>query len=333
MTSSRFWALLLVIGVVLVATATLAGGTTTHAAFVDDELGNGSVTAAASFDRGPPGPRAYSDANGNGQWDPSETTYTESQLYSFDDSSAALVVPSDVGTVNNSGGIDITAGSITAQTDFQSNSGSVSLAATDGDADLRGQQVLSAGTTSVTATGTTNLNGSQVFGLFSSQISGKSVSARGANVASFVSVTLSAREDGGGTLDATSASVTSVYGDITLLSSGAMRIESAGLSAQNGDVTADLRRGGRTLFVDGASITDSDDTLIYGLRGTTVDGTPAAGSVSARSGRGGGRPNTAARGFSSGATTIPDESSPELPEPPIDWEALGERLGISLSNN
>ena len=338
MTPSRFWAFVLVVCVALVATATLAGGATTQAAFVDDELGDGSVTAAASFDRGPPGPRAYDDANGNGQWDQGETTYTESDLYSFDDSSANLVVPSDVGTVNNSGSIDITAGSLTAETSFQSDSGSVSLSATDGDADLGGQNVLAAGRADVSATGTATVDGAAVIGVFGdSSVTGKSVSARNANVVSyFGTTTLSARERGGGPLDATNATLQSRYGgDIVLESSGDMRLENAEIQAPYGDITADLQRGGRTLFVDGASIddADADNTLVYTPRGTTVDGTPAAGSVSARSGRGGGRPNTTNQAGTPGSTWGSDRPSPERPERPINWEAIAGELGISLSSD
>jgi hypothetical protein len=332
MIPSRFWALVFVMGVTLVTAATFAGGAPTQAAFVDDELGTGSVTAAASFGGGPPGPRAYDDLNGNGQWDPSEPTFIESDLYSFDDASASLVVPSDVGTVNNSGGIDITAGSITAETDFQSDSGSVSLAAADGDADLSGQEVLAAGQSSVTATGTANIDGARVIGVFgNAEVSGNSVSARGANVGSyFGTVTLSARENGGGPLDATNASLTSLYSDIRLESSGNMRIENAELEAQYGDITADLRRGGRTLFVDDASISDSDDTLVYSPRGTTVNGTPTAGSVSSGTGPGGG-PNAASEPIFGPTTTSPDMS--EKPERPIDWVAVGDRLGIPVSSD
>jgi len=324
----------LVLGVSLVATGTVAVDGTTQAAFVDGELGDGSVTAAASFDRGPPGPRAYDDANGNGQWDQGEPTYTESDLYSFDDSSADLVVPSDVGTINNSGSIDVTAGSITAETNFQSDSGSVSLAATDGDAGLNDQEVLAAGTASVTATGTANVDGATLIGVFGdASVSGKSVSARNANVVSyFGTTTLSARERGGGPLDATGATLQSRYGgDIVLESSGDMVLETAELQAPYGEITADLRRGSSTLFVDGASITDSDDTLIYSPRGTSVDGTPAAGSVSSGSG-GGGRPAAANRAVAPGSTMGSDRSPPEKLERPIDWEVIGRQLDIPLSS-
>ena len=149
MTPSRFWAFVLVVCVALVATATLAGGATTQAAFVDDELGDGSVTAATSFGGGgPPENRAYNDANGNGRYDSGEQTYTENQLENFNDPSANVVIPANIGKVQkNGGGVSITANSITSEARFQSNGGSVTLEATGGDIDLSDQRVQSNGGT------------------------------------------------------------------------------------------------------------------------------------------------------------------------------------------
>lgn len=335
---------LLALGVLVVAFGFL-GGATTYSLLADTEVGAVSVSAASTFDDTPPGPRAYDDQNGNDRWDSGEPTFTESQLYNFNDQQADLVVPSDVGTVNRSSGVSITAGSITARTDFQSGSASVRLDATDGNADVQNQQFVAAREVSVSSTATTNIDGTAMVGVVDGvSISGKSVSAQGASLGSFRTVTVSARERGGGSFDLSGASLTSVYSDIRLESSGDMNLQNAALSARYGEITADLRRGGQTLDVRGTSIDDQDNTLIYSPQGTNVQGTPSSGSVSSGSGPGGqalsGGPitgsqptNATSETDSSGASEPTTRPSPEeVLEPPVDWQAIAERLNVPIES-
>ncbi|MFB6188827.1 MAG: hypothetical protein ABEI57_02990 [Halapricum sp.] len=251
--------LVIFVGLLVIVCAGFVGGQVTYATFLDRGNATGSVSAAASFNGQRPSGYAYDDANGNGRWDPGEPTYTEQQLYSFDDPSASLVIPSDVGVVNNSNGISITAGNITAETDFQSNWGSVSLTATRGAIDVTGQQLIAF---------------SRV------DVSGQSVSGSRANIGSLGSVTLSARENGGGPLDASGASVTSLFGNVTLRSNGDISLNNAEVNAsQYGSISASLQGGSPTLSVGGASLSDQDDTLVYTPAGIKTTGHPSSGSI------------------------------------------------------
>lgn len=276
----RSHGLAIFVGLLVIVCAGFVGGQATYATFLDRGNATGSISAAASFNGQRPSGYAYDDADGNGRWDPGEPTYTEQQLYSFDDPSASLVIPSDVGVVNNTNGISITAGNITAETDFQSGAGNVTLSATKGDVDVTGQQVVAVGGASISASGTVTADGATIWSVvYDTDISGRTISVRSANIGSYLgSVTLSAVTRSKRTLDATGASVTSRAGDVALRSSGDIRLSSASVSAR-GAITAELGAGKSTLSVGGASLSDQDDTLVYTPAGTKTKGHPSSGSV------------------------------------------------------
>ncbi|WP_411964495.1 hemagglutinin repeat-containing protein [Haloferax sp. YSMS24] len=82
-----------------------------------------------------------------------------------------------------------------------------------------------------------------------------------------------------GTLTANRSTLAS-RDNIDLTSSGDISLAGATLDAKNADVTADLGTNTATLDVNGATIVDGDDTLVYSPNGITVVGTPASGRVS-----------------------------------------------------
>ena len=260
MTPSRFWGLVLLAGVFVVATATFAGTATTQAAFVDAELGNGSVTAATSFGGNPPGPRAYNDANGNGRYDSGEQTFTADDLTDFDDSSANLVVPSDVNTVEDrNGGVSITANSLTAETDFRSRNGGVDIEATGGDVDLNGQTARSRnGDVSISASGDVD-------------ITDATLRSRNEDIT----------VESSGTITAERSSLRTRNGDVSLTSVGSIDPTDATLRTRNGDLTADLGTNSATLTVEGTAFVrrSGPGTLLYSPGGVTVQGTPEQGST------------------------------------------------------
>lgn len=92
----------------------------------------------------PPNRIAYNDANGNGQYDTGEDSYTEANItQGFDDTSVDLVITPEAGTLDLNGN-ELSAGSITLQTDISSNGNEVSLTS-QGDIDINGQSLITNG--------------------------------------------------------------------------------------------------------------------------------------------------------------------------------------------
>jgi hypothetical protein len=88
------------------------------------------VKVIGASDPGPPGERAFADADGDGVYDSSEKTYTASDLTSGFEENVDLVIPSDVGGGElRDGSFDIKAVSITSEVDMTTTSGSLRLAA------------------------------------------------------------------------------------------------------------------------------------------------------------------------------------------------------------
>lgn len=189
----------------------------------------------------PPDNSGYNDANGNGQYDSEETTYTKAEIEDgFDDTNVDLVLPSALGTLDI-GDNEINAKSITLQAEIANSGKQVNLRADD-DIDISG------------AVSTT----------------GKRIDIR-------------AGQDGSGELIATGATLVTNQ-DIVLKSSGDMYLNDSTLRAgKNKELSADLREGSATLYVEGAVIENSGNEkgrpLEYAPSEITVDGTPASGSV------------------------------------------------------
>ena len=73
----------------------------------------------------PGGASGFNDANGNGQYDIGETTYTDEELFDFSDTSVDLVIERELNRQN--GDINIEANSINARSRIRSGTGSVTL--------------------------------------------------------------------------------------------------------------------------------------------------------------------------------------------------------------
>lgn len=255
----RLLAGVLVVGIVVVASS-FVGGAVSYGLLTDTEAGQATVTAADSFGGGgPPNDRAYNDANGNGRYDAGESTYTESDLYNFEDESANLVVPESMNTVRNRNEeISITANSITVETDIRSRNGGVVLESTGGGIDASGQTLRSRNEgVEITSSGPVDISDATI---------------RSRNEAVVV--------ESGDRIDAQRVDIRSRNGDIEFTSVGDIDLTDAKLDGRNGAKTADLGTASATLTVDGAEIEGkSTQTLRYGPSGVTVDGSPAKGSV------------------------------------------------------
>ncbi|WP_324758089.1 hypothetical protein [Haloarcula montana] len=106
-------------------------------------------------------------------------------------------------------------------------------------------------------------------------IAGQTVSVRGGDIE------ISAGDGGSGRLVATGATIDTNRG-MTLRSNGDLSLDGATVrSGSSESIVATLGTDGATLFVDGATISDRDDTIEYVPGDVTVDGTPTQGSVRA----------------------------------------------------
>lgn len=293
-------ALVLLVGtVVVVAGATVA---TTHAYFTDSETGQGSVVAADSFEN--TGDGACQDENQNGQCDPGEQRIDKSDLVTYTNDSADLVIPENVGDLNaGNQKVDIEAKSITSEVDIRSKTREVELTATDGGIDLGGNGVeisQGSGNVDISATGDIDLSSSTVttntgevvistdgtLNVDDSTISvdggngvidldAAAISARNTVMETNTGdISLSATRNGGGTLDATGASLAvsgGGNGGITLESVGDMYLDSASVTSSNGQATASLSQSSATIHVSGITVNDKDGVLTYSPSGVTED--------------------------------------------------------------
>jgi hypothetical protein len=106
-------------------------------------------------------------------------------------------------------------------------------------------------------------------------IAGQTVVVRGGDIE------ISAGEGGSGRLIATGATI-DTNRELRLRSNGDLSIDAATVrSGSSRNIETTLGTDGATLFVDGATISDRDDTIEYAPGGVTVDGTPTQGSVTA----------------------------------------------------
>lgn len=223
-----------------------------------------SMGATPTPDPGDPG-HAFLDKNADGDWDSgTDEKIPDAEITDgvYDAGSEALVIPESVGAISATK-IDLDGASVSVDVD---------LSAT-GNQDV-----------SVTAgSGVLVIDGVTVDTMLGRQITLRGtggVSAQSTTIDSGEAITV--RSDSG-EVDLTGASVKAdeMAADITLRSNGDMSIESATITAQTGtNIDASLQiEDGPTLYVEGASITDGDDTLTYSPEDIEVDGTPSSGSV------------------------------------------------------
>jgi hypothetical protein len=261
------------------------------------------------------GAAGYDDANDNGEYDVGEATYTESELYSFDQDVNLVVVGDESGTLSRSGGsISIKAQSITSEADIEANS--ITLAAERGGAgtvDIAGQRIeTTSGGLSVTGAeivatdavvstsgggislkaekdgaGPVTIDGIDISTTDNSvTITGASVSGVDATVeVTRGSISIDATKGSGGSIDMSGSRLTST-GDnsISLKSNGDIFLDDtaqqeAKVDAENGGATATVGDKDNTLHVSGLEIIDNNDKLKLKPGGANVDGTPQSGSV------------------------------------------------------
>ncbi|WP_415382391.1 hypothetical protein [Halosimplex sp. TS25] len=279
MTSSARWFAVVACAVLLVS----AGSATTYGYFVDTEQATGSVQAANSFNgnnggggnpgNGPPGNNAYNDANGNGQYDDGEGTYTADELTEFEDETANLVIPGDIDEVyDRNGEVTITANSIRSAVDIGSRNAEVELTATGGDIVIDGSSISSRnGEVTISTSGNVKAVGSTIESRNSEiTISGENVDISDSDIYSRnEDITVTASSE----LTANRATIESRNGDISLNSNGDMYLDGASLTSTNGQATADLNvdSSDTTIHVDGISVNDRDGILTYTPSNVTED--------------------------------------------------------------
>jgi hypothetical protein len=263
-----------------------------------DDIGNDGATgqtdtvqAGGPPDPGPRGPRAYSDENGNGQYDSGEQTYENSELRSFD-RDVNLVIPSDVGTVDGGNqevsiearsvrsDVDITSrnkevsisagGDVTLNGDVSSRNEEVSVSSDDGDVTVGGdvssrnkEVSLSAEEGSIVADGASITSRNEQVSLEAT-----SVSVRNAEVSSRnKEVSVSAD---GGRIDAVGATITSRNEQVTL---EGRSIDAAGatITSENKEVTLTANDG--PLDLTGATVESRNEAITLTSNGDmTLDG-------------------------------------------------------------
>lgn len=278
MSSRRLLAVAVIAGV-FVAGVGFSAGATTYGLFSDSEIGSGTIQAADTFDGSPPGGNAWDDKDGDGFYDSDESTYSEEQLYEFNDPSANLVIPDGMGKVKaKNDGVSITAGDINSKVTIESGTGPVSLTATQGDVTVTGSKVKSKNSAVTVITNETlNIADTTIDANDAIDFSADQISAQRSDIKSKNGNVILSATDGALLLD--SATVEAPTGNIEFESNGDMSLASATLKTkQGGMITANLTTKTGTLFVDNTDIRDSDDRLIY-EPDVTLSGTPTKGCV------------------------------------------------------
>ncbi|WP_372479497.1 hypothetical protein ACAH01_13175 [Halomicrobium sp. HM KBTZ05] len=175
---------------------------------------------------------AFDDADGDGEYDEGEETYSVQDLENFENRSVRLAIK-DAGTIDARGQrVSIEAREILIQ-----------------NATLRSNKRVS-----LDATGAVT-------------IGGEIESNKGIQI------------DAGGQMAADYAQLRSKR-DVTLSASGSLLLRFATIDAK-GAATATLQTQNGNLLVEGLSVRDDDDTLVYTPADVSVSGTPSRGSVEA----------------------------------------------------
>jgi len=255
------------IAVVLCAVVFLsAASATTYGYFVDSEQASGTIQAADSFGgssgQGPPNNKAYNDADNDGEFDEGESTYNKNEIANFDDESVNLVIPSSINEVKKNGGVQITANSITSETDITGRNGPVELNAKGGKITLQSSTVKS-------TTGVVDIDSKDEIVLEDTTIDSKNGD---------INIESKTR------LDFDGATITA-QSDVRLISGGDIRLDGSTVHSKNGVREATLGSDQDTLYVEGTAILEGQynqgkpGILTYDPNGATVIGTTDKGSV------------------------------------------------------
>ena len=224
---------------------------------------------------------AYADADDDLEYDSGETTYTESELYTFNED-VNLVIPSDVGggTVSN-GKISIRADKITSRVDYETDNNGVTLSADNaGPIDITGSTIDSEGTTTVEKATAATLDDVTITRTGKLSVSADEISASNADVTTNNNgVTLSGENAGpiditGSTIDSQGATTiekatAATLDDVTITRTGELSVSADEISASNADVTTN--NNGVTLSGENAGPIDITGSTIDSEGATTLE--------------------------------------------------------------
>lgn len=141
-TVSRSLLLVIVLGSFLVA---FGAGTTTYGLLTDSENATGTVQAADSFSF-PKDADAYDDENGDNTWNPGETTYSQTDLTGFVDSTVDLHFHKDADKISSNLDVEVSTITIDDKLSVQGVD-SLYLKAVDGSIDFSNADVKNGPTT------------------------------------------------------------------------------------------------------------------------------------------------------------------------------------------
>ncbi|UWG48189.1 Cell surface protein [Halanaeroarchaeum sp. HSR-CO] len=207
-----------------------------------------TTTTTTTTTTSQPATQAYDDENGNGVYDSGETTYSKSELYSFNEPSANLVIPTAVGELNRNAGVSITANSITSEVDIGATWGSVSLTASGGE--VQTSQI-------VESNANVDIRGATV------DISNGEIRS------SYGDITISATEGGGGQLSATGAFI-ETGSNIILESEGHLSLSSGEVHSSYGDITISATRGGGGQLSATGAFIETNENIILESKGDMI---------------------------------------------------------------
>ncbi|KXB07203.1 hypothetical protein AKJ51_01825 [candidate division MSBL1 archaeon SCGC-AAA382A20] len=250
------------------------------------DTGSATITLEEG-DPGPPGEKAYDDADDDLVYDDGETTYSESELYHFD-KDVNLVIPSDVGGGSiSSSEISIKADKITSRVDMRATDdkgkGVELKANNNGPINITGASIESGTDVKLHEASSAILDDTDITAGNKVEVKGENISATNASItANTKNVILDAK--GSGPINASGIHIDSGEGVYFQNVNGNLHIddsETRGAKITASDkIETNFASDSWTLYCDGVEIYDSDDTLIYSPSGVTVVGSPEHGSVS-----------------------------------------------------
>lgn len=228
-----------------------------------------------------------------------EATNGEAQI----DGGGRDIVATDVGISSTSGtSLSATDDITVTESTVEATNGDVSLESTQGGVNADTAQITATSAIDVTAESDVSMAEATVEasnGGVTVESTGGTLNAENANITSNnddVSLTSSGDltltganvdavnsgmtiEATGGDVVADDAALSTENGDLEIISDGDANVEQSSLTASNANINAELGGGNSTLYVDGATIEDNNDTLNYSPNGANIDGTPASGST------------------------------------------------------
>ncbi|WP_152421016.1 autotransporter outer membrane beta-barrel domain-containing protein [Halorubrum coriense] len=249
------------------------------------QIGSGGGNSDTDNDDGPVlgDPKmAFDDANDNNQLDNGETTYEESELYSFSDDSVNLVIPESVETVERGNQINIRANEITSEVDFTSNNNYVRLEATDGDIVTDGSDITANNNINLISVGSTSIDGTTIEAVTGAVTvnSGDEITATSSSISANNNIYL----DSSAQISLESATIDAKTGQATIVSDNGIDTTSGDITANNNIVvrstsTGDVTLDSATVISDTGQFTAETDGQL-----TAVDSTiEAPGNILLRS--------------------------------------------------